>query len=869
MYRFRSEFSFGSAIGTLDEVASAIKECGYTHAPLTDTTAYGWPDWAEACDRQGLVPLYGMTIAVSPEPQAKRPVADFWTFLPSEGDIEAISELVYLAGLQFRYQPLLTYDQAMAAEGVIKIMGEQPLLNHVDPGLDIYLPISEATPHALQTLWTGKTLPAINNRYPRPADRDLWLAAMRQPFTQSYPQHIHSLPSGECEDASLLRDLPSVRLRRGRLRSPGGSLRDKCAASLKEKEAPEVYWDRLEHELGVIEGKKFEDYFLILHQIMSWARENVMCGPARGSAGGSLVCYLLGITSIDPIEHDLMFERFLDENRPDLPDVDIDIADDERAKVIEYIDEIYGRDNVAKLGAIGRYQNRSAIVAALKSMGLEPWEEKAKEISDVKSEEVAGLARSIVGRASYRGTHAAGIVVTDRPVRSYLPVDGRDRTVHCDLHGAEKLGLLKIDLLGLTQLSIHRDALSLASLPLNTLETIPLSDQKAFDVINNGAFSGIFQWGEAVQGLSRKVRITEFENIVALIALARPGPLKSGMAEKWVQGERTGLFIYQEEVMSLCREIGMEWPQVQTLRKAIGKKLPEVLAPLKDEFVRLYAVHKTCTTLDAEDVWARLEEYAGYAFNRSHSVAYAVLAYQAAWLKAHYPAAFGCAVLRHTTDKQSQIKILRELVQYEGMEYVAFDPELSDRVWQIHGNKIVGPLTMLRGIGNKTAEEIISARRRGDPISDRASKILDKAKSEINKLWEVSEALEKAGGALAFEISGDVQSAEKVEPDQTWQKVICIGKVEELLERDENDESRLKSRNGVRYDKGPYTKFVDFLLTDDTGYLKARIRPNQLERLKEKLPKDDRTVVAISGTLCPDFRMLLVKELKPLFKLES
>src|SRR5690606_37778530 len=327
------------------------------------------------------------------------------------------------------------------------------------------------------------------------------------------------------------------------------------------------YAARIDRELSLIEQKNFEDYFYLVADICQWARKRMIVGPARGSSCGSLVCYLLKITTVDPIPYGLLFERFIDINRNDMPDIDIDFPEDRRAEVFDYVMQTYGRDKVARLGTVAMYQPRSALKEAAAAMDIPPWhldpvldaiierssgDSRALQATEhTLTDTEAGreflakypeimVAAQMEGHPRHSGQHAAGIVITHQPVKKYVAVDQRTGATMCDKYDAEELNLLKIDALGLTQLSIFEHALQLAGLDKDHLFKIPLDDQAAFDVLNKGQYAGVFQFmGLALQSITDQIEVNSLADIVAITALARPGPLNTGGTNRWIKA-RTG-----------------------------------------------------------------------------------------------------------------------------------------------------------------------------------------------------------------------------------------------------------------------------------------------------------------------------------------
>lgn len=691
MIRCRTGYSFKRAVGTSKEVMEVLKEKGYNCAPITDTAStFGFTEWTDEAKKAGLRPVYGVELAVSQNPQAKKPISDPWLFI-SRGDLTELNKLVALATEQFRYQPMLTTTQALkAGKAVNVVIGHRSVLTDeqwASPPPGVWYGLSPAVipghwRKALQNGWSP--VATGDNRYPRPADRDFYatLCGRNADLTLT-PQHILSQDEW-CEwmleqgfqqaplqlalknaekvlaesTAKLLKaDLPNV--------PKPKTLRQMCEKGAKELGVDlkkKVYKERLDYELKLIAEKKFEDYFYIVADLCQWARSIMFVGPARGSSCGSLVCYLLRITTVDPIPHRLIFERFIDITREDLPDIDIDFSDQQRYLVFEYMNERYGKERVARLGTIAAYQPRSALKevgAALKipQFKIEAVAESLLERSSgdsralnkledtlasmpagqrlLKEHPQAVIASRFEGHPRHFSQHAAGVVVASEPIMKYVAVDQRTGATHCDKYDAEKLNLLKIDALGLTQLSVFEDALTMAGLPLDKLESLPLNDKKAFEVLNKQQFSGIFQAnGMALQSLFKQFKIKSFEDIVATSALARPGPLASGSAHEWVRRRNginpvtyphkdikpflessLGQIIYQEQILEIGRWGGLTWGDTTVLRKAMSRSMGKEFF---DQFANRFvpgAVARGMDKDDAQTLWDAMCAYGSWCLS--------------------------------------------------------------------------------------------------------------------------------------------------------------------------------------------------------------------------------------------------------------
>ncbi len=820
MARIRTGFSFRSATGHLNEVIDRIIACGYKAAPITDrASTFGFSKWTKIAKKNNLRPVYGIELAVTRSYSEKKPSISYWAFL-AINDIKSINLLLKQATQQYNREPMLTYEQALSAKGVVKIIGHESLIDLITTGENIYVGLSPSIPTSLlkNTIAKGFNFIACSdNKYTNECDDKFYeILCEKEASLQTYPQHIltpsewkQSLKykaSEELMDIALsnmdsVLEMCQATLKKAEIVTPEKpkSLRQMCvegAAKLGVDLTNDVYRERLDRELSVIDSKNFEDYFYIIADMMIWARETLLCGPARGSSCGSLVCYLLEITTIDPIPYGLLFERFLSLDRSDMPDIDIDFSDTKRHLVIERMQDIYGVERVAKLGTVMMYRPQSAINETAKALNIPKWEyEKVSAsmidrapgdarflncLEDTFKQTTAGkefiakfpemmVATRLEGHPRHASQHAAGIVITNDPIIDFVAFDWQTGGTHCDKRDAEDLNLLKIDALGLTQLSVFEDALALAGLDRLALEKIPLDDKKAFDVLNSGNWSGIFQFnGYALQGLAKQVKIDCFNDIVSLTALARPGPMESGGAQDWVHcrngankpryahkifeqalTETLGVLVYQETIMRIARECGdLSWEDVTGLRRAIGKSQG---GEAVDKFGQKFKEGVLKKGIDPEIVnrmWEKICHMGMYCFNKSHAVAYAMISYQCMWLKAHYPHEFAAATLQHETDSDRMIKLLRELDK-EGIKYAPVDINLSTDKWVVGvvdvKRILVGPVSNVKGIGPKMLSEIMEVRtgRTKKKLSDRIMKILGNAKTPIDSLYPVIDTFNK------------------------------------------------------------------------------------------------------------------------------
>jgi len=929
-----TSYSFRRAYSAIPDVLDAAKAKGYDVAAIADiASTWGWTEWQREAEKRDMRPVFAVTLAVSPSVAAKKPVVDYWTFVAKDS-IKPLNELVTLANAQFRYQPLISYKQAMEVQGVFRITGHNAQLDEFEPNDDTFVGLSPACAKGFlrRAVDEGHKFCAMQNqRFIAPKDAGHFeMVCGRNAGGQTYPQHILSL--GEWESASNWSAFPNddttleaLAAKRNlqeildgsnaklpqagiyRLQSPK-TLREMCldGAAKRGMALDDVYRSRLNEELRVIEAKNFQDYFFVVADMMQFARANSLCGPGRGSSAGSLVCYLLGITDVDPIKYGLLFFRFIDVNRTDWPDIDSDIASDGREALFGYLKRKYGEDRFAQVGALSYYQTKNALNEICKALSIPRFElndletkvegyaandeRKLHALADALDapEGAKALRRfpelreavSVIGKPIHHSTHAGGIVLSDRPISEVVATD--KGTIQLDKAEAERRGFVKIDALGLTNLSIYAETLRNAGLPVDYLSGIPLDDQKAFDVINEGRFQGLFQFeGKALRGLCRDLTVESIADLSAISAFARPGPLSSGAAVRWVKKrngaipvdyphevltpyleETLGELVYQETVMLIANEVaGMDWPSVSKLRKAIGKSqgeeaMREYAEPFISGLERAGVDSET-----AQRFWREVLGFGAYGFNKSHSIAYALVSYWSCYLKAHFPLEFAAASLTHRGNKDAQIELLREM-QQEGVGYVPVDAENSADKWRVANGKLIGPLTMIRGIGPKMVQTILSCRARGESLPDRARKLLETAKTEIDSLTPIADALKEAG--LRQKPYGPCcVAAEKVQPNNDWQRNVYVaGLVTKCEVRDENEPRRIQDRldRGQQGVMSGETRFLEIRLTDDTGTIFVKIGKkdftSRAERIMETL-EVGKTLVAVRGTVPPSIGMLL------------
>ncbi len=540
---------------------------------------------------------------------------------------------------------------------------------------------------------------------------------------------------------------------------------DKVARQGLEKRyeiiTPEIE-ERFTYELKIVEEMGFAGYFLIVWDFIKYARDNkIPVGPGRGSAAGSLVAYSLGITEIDPIGHNLLFERFLNPERVSMPDVDIDFCIDRREKVINYVTEMYGEDRVCQIITFGTLAARAAMKSVARVLDI-PYSESDKyakmipslpktKINDALQEgmdlkllydkdprvkELVDLAKSVEGIKFNVGTHAAGVIISRDPLSEIVPVQhSKEKLVITSypMGDLEKLGLLKMDFLGLRNLTIIDNALKLIikrhGITID-IDKIPLDDTKVYEMLSKGETDGVFQLeSSGMKTLVKDLRPSVFEDLGALVALFRPGPLNSGMVGDFVQRKHGrakveykhpslepilkdtyGTIVYQEQIMQVAQVLAGYTPgQADILRRAMGKKKSEEMDKQRETFISGAARNKVDPKI-AEELFNTMTEFAAYCFNRSHSAAYAFLAYQTAYLKAHYPVEYMSALLSSVSGNQDKIQQYIVDCQKMGMEVLPPDINKSGSEFTPDGNNIRFGLTSVKNVGEGAVEQAIKGR---------------------------------------------------------------------------------------------------------------------------------------------------------------
>ena len=717
-----------------------------------------------------------------------------------------------------------------------------------------------------------------------------------------------------------------------------------------------AYKDRLDYELKIITEKGYPGYFLIVMDFVKWAKEqNIPVGPGRGSGAGSLVAYVLSITTLDPLQHGLLFERFLNPERPSLPDFDIDFCIEGRDRVIEYVQKKYGEKSVAQIGTLGTMAARGVTRDVTRILGkpygfgdmiakmipltpgikLKDAIEDSEELQNLQKEneeaaEVLELALKLEGCARSIGKHAAGVVIAPNDIHEFTPLHYDSETnsmaTQLDMYDVEDVGLVKFDFLGLRTLTVINNAVrSIERVnPDFKLKEIPFDDAKVFNLLSSGKTKGLFQLeSSGMIDLIKRLKPENFSDIVALVALYRPGPLNSGMADDYINrkngresiayqhtnlkkvlNETYGVFVYQEQVMEAAQVLASySLGDADNLRRAMGKKKADVMEEEKGTFVA-GCKNNNIPENKAIEIFDNIEKFAGYGFNKSHSAAYAFIAYQTAYLKTHYPSHFIASVLSSEQDKTDKLEPHVKDCGLMGIEILPPNINTSFETFIVNDkNQIEYGLGALKDVGRKFIEEVCKERSNGKftSLMDFASRIdlrkggirslqslaksgafddiadRDLAVSSMRNYLEASEQKfkSKESGMLEMFASNDDLKVSEVtikkhsEPEKLKMELESFGfyfskhpvsLLRKTLSAKLNPIKKLVTSNNEKYipvlinqkrviKKGT-SIFIFLEVSDETGLIDVSV-PLELHDLKKPLFKEN-SLVVIKGTVAAD-----------------
>ena len=644
----------------------------------------------------------------------------------------------------------------------------------------------------------GEDFPEVIRNTKKIADRCDVEIELGRILIPKYP-----LPDGENEHSYLLR-----LTYQGLLQRYNGASKEEAEKLDPDEIIPKLsdeVRERAKMELGVMGNMGYEGYFLIVQDFINWGKsQGIVFGPGRGSAAGSIIAYALNITDLDPLKYGLLFERFLNPDRISMPDIDVDIQDTRRDEVIEYCAKKYGEDHVSNIATFGKMFGRMAVRDVARVLEVPyaesdrlaklvpppsqgrhiPLSVSIKEDADLRNEyennptakEVLDYAIQLEGTIRSHGVHACGVVIAPDTLVNYIPLEMAQKGVvatQFPMGEVEELGLLKMDFLGLSNLTIINNAMRIIRKAYKkeiNLSELPLDDKKTYELFQRGDTTGVFQLESAgMKRYLRGLKPTTFEDIIAMVALYRPGPMQfidSFIRRKHGEEEITylhsgmknslkntyGILVYQEQFMQISKEwCGFTGGQADTLRKAVGKKKIDLMKKVKPEFVEGAVKVGGATKEIAETFWTQLEEFANYCFNKSHAACYGLIAYWTAYLKAHYPDAFMAALM--TSDHDDTDRLAIEITECKHMGISVLSPDVNESFVEFavvpNENKIRFGMSAVKGVGVGAVEEVLRAREDGPftSVEDFARRV---STSKFNrKAWE---SLIKSG---AFDDMGD------------------------------------------------------------------------------------------------------------------
>ena len=892
----RTEFSFQKTYGFIEKI---IERDGDTVGIADINTTFGHFLLAQETKRLNKKAIYGVRLMVVNDPEEHvRPRGQYgpeYIFLAkNHSGLVEIHELVSKSiELSYYRNHIGLVDVWSLSENVIVITPHFRIDERID-----YIALNNRTsPIAMES--DIPKVAIIDNQMVNADDKEVYqlFAGQRKVENFTYPTHILSTEEWyaihEDEEAinntHVIADMCNVEIIKAEPVRYKGKEKIKriCREGAKklgiDLKDP-IYKERFKREIKLIKEKDFIDYFMIVYEMIDKAKKDMLVGPGRGSSGGSLVCYLMGITTLDPIKWDLLFDRFIDTNRADLPDIDIDFPDKKRQSVIEELKRTNGEEYVKNISIISEMNPRGAIGEFAKALMIPSEEvdviknsiigvssgdarygksmqytftdtEVGKEF--IKKYPEMEYVRKIEGHSRHFGVHAAGIIVATRPLKEFATINPNNNTLQLEGKPAEAMGLLKIDCLGISTLTVIENICEMIGKDFRDFYEIEYNDDKAFKLFRKGRLKGIFQFeGPALTGLCRTIKVREIEDIVAITALARPGPLHGGGAAKFSQihqgkeeieyvmddpnvrkiTEKTmGVIVYQEQVMQIMRQVGgFPWKDVSTIRKLIsGKKGKEMINNFRDKFIE-GAVKKGLDKGDVELAWKKILEFAQYGFNRSHSVAYGMISYWTAWCKAYHPLEFLVANLNSGSLPLNAKRLIREMHKSHKFELISYDEFLSEDKWILDGKKVIGPLTNIDGIGLANAKVIVRKRISGENNSPGIQRKLDDPTTVFDIIYP---CLHYWGDLfISPKRYGLYESPTPVEDIKKKGEYLLVAQLMKKNVRDLNELQNVMKRGGEVYSDN--TKLLNITVEDDTGSIMCRVNRYDFDKMGAEIAED-------------------------------
>lgn len=892
--KIHTEYHFGQTYAKIETVIKRLKEIGCTSAGIIDRSTWGHTIWHKACKEAGIQPLLGVEIAVTDGILPTK----MWFIAKNE---VGLKELYNFNSLSY-HQPIKDkkfgdinrlYEsdvEKIAKTNNIHIFAGDILdgefLSSINAIIDLN-PSSIVLNKKKQQIadkYNLRVISTSDNAYCYEDDVEAFQIISKSGKKMT-AQHI--LPELDNQEQSELiaNQCPTFNFQSAPMIREDGDLEALCRKGIIERKLDKnwskEYEERLKYELELIKSKDFESYFIIVADMVQYAKKYMLVGPSRGSSAGSLVCYLARITEIDPIPPGLYFERFIDVSRSDLPDIDLDFPDSKRHIVFEYMEKKYGSSNVAHIGTVGFFRSRNSLDTTCKALDiplnliynvkLAIIERSAADarssmcLEDTLTNTDSGkkfinmypdamVACKLEGHAKQVGKHAAGLLICNDDITNYCTVDA-DGIAHIDKKMAEQLNLLKIDVLGLRTLSI----LEGSGVDIDWYN-LPLDDPKVLSMFNSGKMCGLFQFeGNAMRSLAKLVEFKSIIEIDNVTALARPGPYGAGIVYPYIDRkkgltyeplhtlveecmrETCGLPLYQEQTIAIVRNIGkFSWEETTQIRKGISKSQgDQFMNKYRPQFI-VGAKSEGIDEIEALKIWKLINSMGSWQMNKAHTYSYAVISYWCAYLKHYHTLEFAASNLRHSEEDRS-LELLRELVR-EGVQFTPFDIDLSEENWCVKDGKLLGGFTALIGIGDTNAKKFVEQRNNGTLSQKDREKILNK-KSKFDDIFPFHGTYQDIyDNPKKYNIDSRISDISEFEDGlenlpNCCERVFIAELVHKNL-RDNNEEMFVKKRGG-KLAPAPHT-FIDMKFRDDTELIGARIKENDFERIGreilEKIP---------------------------------
>lgn len=886
-FKIRTEYSFGNTYAKIDHIVNRLKDIGCKAAGIVDQSTWGHVAFYKACKAAGIMPLLGVEIIVARDGE---PLTKMWFLAKNEYGLKELYNFNSKSYTQqiktgkgsataprlYQWEVVNMSDNIAVFAGSVldgQFLHDCNAIIDIDPSSIII----SAKKKQIAKEFGLKSVNISDNYFAYPEDKDTFdiLVPYGKKMT---PQYILDSFPENYDHESILESFSEYDLPKAPMIHFSGNLEQMCRDGIKyrkmESSWNDVYEARLKRELDLIKDKDFESYFLIVADMVRYAKEHMLVGPSRGSSAGSLVCYLTRITEIDPIPPGLYFERFIDISRKDLPDIDLDFPDKKRDMVFEYMENKYGKLNVARIGTISVYKPKSALDEACRQLSIPTqvtYNVKTAMItrsaadarsSDCLADTLNGtdpgkqllamypdiiVACNFEGHASHTGQHAAGLLICNDDITNYCTVDDNG-IAHCDKKVAEELNLLKIDVLGLRTLSVIEDS----GVNIDWYN-LPLDDPGVLSLFGSGKLCGLFQFeGQAMRSLAKLVKFDSIIEVDAVTALARPGPYGAGIVYEYIDRkagkpyeslhpavedamkQTYGVPLYQEQTIAIVREIGkFNWDDTTQIRKGISKSMGE-------QFMNKYfqkfiegAASVGMNEKEATKTWRLINSMGSWQMNKAHTYSYAVISYWCAYLKHYHLIEFAMATLKNAKDEDSALELLRELAR-EGVDFVPFDIDKSEEDWSVKDGILYGGFSSLIGIADKGAKKYIDLRKNGLLVGKERDKVLSK-KSQFAEIFPFHKNYADVyKNPKKYNIYDDVVNiSDLVEGMPHRCERVFLGELVHKNARDNNEEMFVKKRGGKK--EGPPHAFLDIKFKDDTELIGGRVGRYDFERIGREI----------------------------------